>query len=367
MDAERKMSLVRLREIALEREVVANVDANVDVDVDDVLLHDDAEADTILYGDTLNNDHDNNSNNNNNNNNNNKLAQQVLENVSIHSLLTTRELMDALDLAEKEIIHRNAEAEKFRKLKQNNSHDCNDNIDSGGTIGNNHNDNNNNGNNDEEEEASSSYSYPSSTQRLPVRLIVIDSIAAPIRRDFDLAPSSSSSSSSTAYHRAAAIFEIARKLKQLAHDFQLAVVVVNQVVSGGGGGGRRYSNSNSNSNSYHHNNNQGNGTTNTNINLKRNVNTNTNLNINADGEFNAYLGTAWQYCVSTRIVLEHENDPHALQTTASATTNNGSASGKHGGGDFGRTATIAKSLVCKRATFSFRLSMRGLCEVSASR
>ena len=203
-------------------------------------------------------------------------AQHVLENVTIRSLLSTKELLETLDELELEITERNNEADG-----------------SGGR------------------------------QRLPVRLLVIDSIAAPIRRDFDMMMTSSSlsSSSSIAAQRAAAIFQIARKLKELASNFNLAVVVINQVGAGGGVG------SNMSSSNQHQ--------------------RNDTLDIR-DGEFTASLGTAWQYCVSTRIILEHDDDPHMQGCNHHRDT---------------RTATIAKSLLSRRAKVEFEVTDEGLCEV----
>ncbi|EED94984.1 hypothetical protein THAPSDRAFT_261577 [Thalassiosira pseudonana CCMP1335] len=157
-------------------------------------------------------------------------------------------------------------------------------------------------------------------QRLPVKLVVIDSIAAPVRRDFDMMSSSSTSkfSPNAATQRASFIFQVARKLKQLTHDHHLAVVVVNQVGSGGS--------------DFRNNNPQRNNT----------------LDIR-DGEFTASLGTAWQYCVTTRIVMEHEDDPHKLAQEQDQCHQ--------------RKATITKSLVSKRAEVAFQLTSQGLCEV----
>jgi RAD51-like protein 1 len=270
IDAEKKLSLQRLRELALERRrryVAVMMSAHTNTNQNSIT----------------------------------DFAQQVLENVTIHSLLTTRELLDVLDNLEKEILLRNSEA-------------TNEGTDHTAAS------NNNN------------------TRRLPVRLIVIDSIAAPIRRDFDMmggssatsSSSSSSSSSNTAANRASAIFQIAKRLKQLAYDHQLAVVVVNQVGSG-----------HDNSFSSHNNNN--------------NNQRNNTLDIN-DGEFTASLGTAWQYCATTRVVLEHEDDPHRLQQGGVAMhgNNNGLSI---------RSATLTKSLVSKKTRLTFELIQQGLVEV----
>ncbi|KAL7516062.1 hypothetical protein ACHAWX_001122 [Stephanocyclus meneghinianus] len=251
IDTEKKMSVLRLKEIALER-------TNV-LDVNDRRKR--AAIDMTKERD---------------------LAEKVLENVTVHSLLSTRELLDTLDQLEKEIKHRNLEAEEPKH---------------------------------------SGYSYGSYNSlpinRLPVRLIIIDSIAAPIRRDYVITSAPSKASSpNAAIQRATAIFQIARKLKQLADDFQLAVVVVNQVgtgVSSHGGGNRQ-----------------------------RNETLDT-----TDGEFTGSLGTAWQYCVSTRIALEHEEDAHRLYQIQNQT----------------RKAVITKSLVSKKAHFKYEVTKQGVREL----
>lgn len=238
IDAEKKLSLVRMREIAFERFVRDRQYT------ESKGMH--AHA----------------------------LADQVLENVTVHSLFSTQELLDTLDRLEGEILHRNSEAGE-----------------QGGNT------------------------TTHATRRMPVRLVVIDSIAAPIRRDFDMM----GSSSKTAAHRASAIFQIAKRLKQLAYDYQLAVVVVNQVGSG-------YA-------------------------LGRDSNQRNNALDIRNGEFTASLGTAWQYCVSTRIVLDHVDDPHRLHE-ARHNSNESST----------RVAALAKSLVSKRTELTFELTNQGLCE-----
>ena len=201
------------------------------------------------------------------------IAQLVLENVTVRSFFSTKELLETLDELRLEITQRNTDA--------------------------------------------------GSQKRLPVRLLVIDSIAAPIRRDFDMTiKSSSDSHSSSAAQRTAALLHIASKLKALASDFNLAVIVVNQVGVGSG------SSSNQLGGDYHR---------------------NDTLDIR-DGEFTASLGTAWQYCVSTRIILEHDEDPHKQRH-------------HHYGNVARRTATIAKSLISRRAKVEFQVTDEGLCEL----
>ena len=296
MQAEKKLSLVRLREIAFERMLPNQQQSNDNIE---------EEQQHAL-----------------------ELAQQVLENVTIHPLLTTRELLDVLDQLEEEIILRNANAAAYNKQRE----EMTNNIDDASAI----------------------------RRALPVRLIVIDSIAAPIRRDFDMM--GSSSSSNIAAKRASAIFQIAKRLvsrelsccfffifmyinlhsslslqKNLAYMYQLAVVVINQV-----GSGSMASSS-----------------------INESSQRNDTLDIN-DGEFTASLGTAWQHCVTTRIVLEHDNDPHRLHQQQQEQQHGGSVN-LPSRTIASRMATLSKSLVSKRTKLPFELTKQGLCEVAPAR
>mmetsp|Transcript_9990 Transcript_9990/g.18222 ORF Transcript_9990/g.18222 Transcript_9990/m.18222 type:complete len:203 (+) Transcript_9990:409-1017(+) len=99
----------------------------------------------------------------------------------------------------------------------------------------------------------------------PVRLLVVDSIAAPLRRDFgtDSAP-----------QRAAAIFQCAQTLKRLADQLHLAVVVINQVGSAD-------------------------------LDPSAAMNTTGGNGFVADHlSVKAALGTSWHHCVSTRVLME---------------------------------------------------------------
>lgn len=215
----------------------------------------------------------------------NDITQQMLQNVTVKQVLTTRELLDVLDQLEEEIILRNSTAKEQQST--------NDNV--------------------------------SSCRRLPVRLIVIDSIAAPIKRDFDMM---GSSSTNIAAQRNTAIFQIAKKLKQLAYDYQLAVVVVNQVGSGSSMSAR--------------------------------------LDRGNDGEFSASLGTAWQHCVTTRIVLEHDDDQHRLQQNQQQQYSGSTAHNLPVHTTSARTAMLTKSLVSKRMQLPFEVTTQGLFEVEVS-
>lgn len=128
-------------------------------------------------------------------------ARTVLDNVTVHAPHSTLGLRATLAQVEEEI------------LLRNNSDDTND-------------DGNNN--------------------KFPVRLVILDSIAAPVRRDFEHAP-----------QRVAAVLNLAQTLKRMADQLQVAVVVINQV--------ERTS--------------------------------------KMEG-VQAALGTSWHHCLSTRLVLE---------------------------------------------------------------
>ena len=163
-------------------------------------------------------------------------------------------------------------------------------------------------------------SYPQQQQqqrrrrRRPVSLIVVDSIAAPFRRH-----SHSSSSSQQ-------LLQVAQTLKRMAHEFQVCVVVVNQVASSNTDGStleRRESRQADTQaawweeNADEHNENAT--TTNQESLDSHDYNnyhyfydTTTFLRIHNDGQdhtsnhgssFRAALGTSWHHCVSTRILF----------------------------------------------------------------
>ena len=111
----------------------------------------------------------------------------------------------------------------------------------------------------------------------PVRLLIVDSIAAPLKRDFG---------SDSAPQRAAAVFSIAQTLKRLADQLQLAIVVINQVgVSETGSSGG----------------------------VAEAAPVGFREHFRPDVSVRAALGTSWHHCVSTRLLMEHHVDPHRLQ------------------------------------------------------
>eukprot|EP00536_Pseudo-nitzschia_multiseries_P008586 jgi/Psemu1/325273/estExt_fgenesh1_pg.C_2200006 len=156
--------------------------------------------------------------------------------------------------------------------------------------------------------------------KYPVRLLIVDSIAAPMRRDFgtDSAP-----------QRAAAIFQCAQKLKRLADQLHLAVVVINQVGAAGGGGvgvgdGRA-----------------GNGI---------------GIGTNAPGmsseqqriPVRAALGTSWHHCVSTRLLLETSTVGVVPTAPELSGFDNGNGNGSHNDSISRQTTTLPTHRVTKK-------------------
>jgi RecA/RadA recombinase len=158
------------------------------------------------------------------------------------------------------------------------------------------------------------------TASAPVQLLVIDSIAAPARRD--------NIGSSSAATQAAAVLQIAQTLKRLADQFHLCVLVINQVgssstamIDGAGPNSGRATD----------------GTTRS-----------TAMATAGSGNTKAALGMAWHHCVSTRIQLDHSH------TTSSHDDKN----------VLTRTATILKSnLVSPSAPIPFQVTAQGLVPV----
>lgn len=143
----------------------------------------------------------------------------VLKNLSVYSPASMDELTNVLSSMEEEILLRNEEAEKDPE------------------------------------------------QNFPIRFVVLDSIAAPARRDF--APGSGP-------QRAAAVMFCSQKLKQMADQLNLAVLIVNQV------GGSWNSD-------------------------------------DKDISTRAALGTSWHHCVTTRIQLESVSNLSPVEVSKSVT------------------------------------------------
>jgi RecA/RadA recombinase len=184
-----------------------------------------------------------------------KSARQVLTNTTVHSPGSTIELLDVINGLEEEIL-----------LRNENASSAND-----GTF--------------------------------PVGLVILDSIAAPARRDFG---------KESAPQRVSALLQIAQTLKRLADQLQIAVVVINQVGQQDSGGGDFVS-------------------------------------------VQAALGTAWHHCVSTRLLMENEQD-------------DGSAGPWEGGvaSKQTRRATVVKSTDAGEASMMFTVQSLGLTEAESS-
>jgi len=145
-----------------------------------------------------------------------------------------------------------------------------------------------------------------------VRLLVIDSIAAPARREFGVG---------SAAAQAAAILQIAQTVKRLADQFQLAVLIINQV-------GGSSSSSNADTNNF------------------QQQQQHSNTAIAFAPTVKAALGTAWHHCVSTRIQLEHHIAAAGQEQQQGV-----------------RHATVVKSnLVGPSAPLSFQVTTEGLVE-----
>lgn len=155
-----------------------------------------------------------------------KTTRQVLANVTVHKVDNTSQLLSVVQGLEEEVLFRNQQAQD------------------------------------------NALCYP-------VSLVVLDSIAAPTRREFG---------SERAPQRVSAILQLAQILKRLAHELQLVIVVINQV-----------------------------GLDDTNKNGEE-----TSSHALRDGtdfvSVKAALGTAWSHCLSTRLFLQHERDPHCLNS-----------------------------------------------------
>ena len=190
-----------------------------------------------------------------------KDALEVLENVTVHAPGSTKELMELIHTLEEEILIRNDEA-------------MTSNSDGTGT-------------------ATTTSTVP---PKYPVGLLVLDSIAAPTRRDFG---------AESAIARVNAIFQIAQTLKRIADELQVAVVVVNQVG-----------------------------------------------NLDEYGQGNAALGVSWHHCVSTRLQLDHELDPHRIVR---------SGDGHDETVGHVRIARVVKSNVAPPRKISFEVNAMGVC------
>lgn len=205
----------------------------------------------------------------------------VMNNVTVHSPSSTEELLSVISKLDEEILYRNESASESS-------------LDTEMGMSNNN----------------------ASSPKYPVKLIILDSIAAPTRRDFG---------GGNAPQRVAAIFKIAQILKRVADQMQVAIVVINQIDKLQGG----------------------------------TTGSTSNLYQTTESDFvsvTAALGTSWYHCVSTRVALEHEKDPHRDDEddgSGMLVTDRGRI----------RTATIAKSNLVGHSTTLFEVTIAGISQV----
>mmetsp|Transcript_50408 Transcript_50408/g.151830 ORF Transcript_50408/g.151830 Transcript_50408/m.151830 type:complete len:313 (-) Transcript_50408:2535-3473(-) len=163
IDTEKKMSIRRLREVANARAKAfdtscAGVDSAESFQYQNTATSNIEEMDEMQDGRY-------------------KDPSVVLENIIIHSPGSTKEMLSVVcERLEEEILMRNDDASSQPKTCE--------------------------------------------VTKFPVGLIILDSIAAPARRDFGV---------ETAPQRVAALFQTAQMLKRIADQLQIAVVVINQV------------------------------------------------------------------------------------------------------------------------------------------
>jgi len=206
-----------------------------------------------------------------------KSARDVLGNVTVHTADSTKELLEVVASMEEEVLFRNQQAQE-------------------------------------------------DDSKYPVSLLILDSIAAPTRRDFG---------SESAPQRVSAVLQLAQLLKRLADQLQLVVVVINQV-------GLHDSLSD----------------------LQPSQGTDLVA-------VKAALGTAWSHCLSTRLLLEHERDPHRLNSNVDDAHENMPPNTIDTTSDFAwkhergrvRKATVVKSNVAGMESMFYEIRVDGLNEI----
>ena len=243
-----------------------------------------------------------------------KSSDIVLQNVIVHKPQSTNEMVSIISKLEEEILIHNEEALENEQSCHNT------------TVTNESN---------------------STVTKYPIRFLMIDSIAAPTRRDFG---------SESANERVSAILQISQTLKRMADQLQIAVVVINQV-----------------------------GLVNMddrmNDNFSKPITNTFELTKNDGSDFvkvAASLGVSWHHCVSTRILLEHERDPHRqaseidLAQEAAMTGESHHKGFNHSSSQrqiwmmergLVRTASVVKSNVVGYSTMYFHITKIGVCEL----
>jgi RecA/RadA recombinase len=212
-----------------------------------------------------------------------KYSEQLLGNLTVYHPKSTTELLEQLSSLEDEILHRNQIALQETGITTNPA------VNKGHCL-----------------------------PKYPVRLLIVDSIAAPIRRDFgaDSAP-----------QRAAAVFQCAQTLKQLADQLHLAVIVINQVGS-------------------------------TSMEATNTVQDADGMGSGSDlfSRSQAALGTSWHHCVTTRLEMESGTEESAEHVHGSLGQHQSSV----------RKISLRKSGLSPFATIPFEVTTLGLEELSRS-
>lgn len=249
--------------------------------------------------------------------------KEVLDNITVLSPSTTPELLSALVEVEELILVRNEDAiDVHSNLPGHNT------LVGAGDYG--------------------TANQQATANTFPVRLLIVDSIAAPTKRGFG---------SQTAAERAAAVFQCAQRLKQLAHQLRLAVLVINQVVL-------EQPATRESSMDYTTTSPMATRTSQPLVDTRASP-TGSELPLPMEKVFvKAALGTSWHHCVSTRIILEQHqqqqenynpNNHGSPPTGANASSNLRTAR---------RTATIVKSNVVGLQSTEFQVVGSGVVDAS---
>ena len=251
-------------------------------------------------------------------NNNPKDVYTVLENVTIHSPSNLNEFVHVLDSLESEIIERNTSAAIEAAAH------C---VRSGGNSTNN--------------SSTSRHDPQPQGTKLPVRLIVIDSIAAAVGRTL--------TKTTTAQQQAIGMMQIAQLLKRYADQYSIAILIINQVTS-----------------------------TTTIHSFPSSTTTTSSSGVMANcypQQFQrAALGTAWHHCVTTRIELQqydamnHGNHHNHHSTITAASNHHGNGGNESTTSTKGqvphRQAQIVKSLTVEPSyiPLPFHITVLGIVD-----
>lgn len=233
-----------------------------------------------------------------------KSDEHFLGNLTIHNPKSTTELLERLALLEDEILQRN--------------HVASEQSNRAATGPNNNNKNQKNGENNH-------------LSQYPVRLLIVDSIAAPMRRDFG---------SDTAPQRATAIFQCAQVLKRLADQHHLAVVVINQV-----------------------------GSTSLDSSMLEMGSTdgvimgNSNCSSDPFSASRAALGTSWHHCVTTRLEMDSALTVNS-ETPESGLEESTVPGASHPEHPFVRSICVRKSGSTPYVTMPFEIATLGVVSSS---